>query len=150
MQRRIADIEYEQMIQSRYAIAQHQQDDGLDRSAYLLLSRIDADGPKSNGELSEIFRLDASTVHRQTSAAMRAGLIDRIPDPDGGIARKFALTESGSERLASVRTRSIRALERILGDWPDRDVATFADLLRRFNESIEDYSASKRDDRDSA
>ncbi|MGA9582203.1 MAG: helix-turn-helix domain-containing protein, partial [Allosphingosinicella sp.] len=75
MARRIEDIEYEQMLQSRFTIAQHRQKDGLDRSAYLLLARIQAEGPKSIGELSELFRLDASTVQRQTGAAMSAGLI---------------------------------------------------------------------------
>jgi DNA-binding MarR family transcriptional regulator len=144
MTRPIAEIEYEQMLQSRYTIAQHRQKDGLDRSAYLLLARIHAEGPKSIGELSEIFRLDASTVQRQTHAAMSADLIERIPDPDGGIARKFALTEAGNERMTTHRSRSVHALERILAEWSDEDVSTFADLLHRFNEDIEHYSTSKR------
>lgn len=143
MTRRIADIEYEQMLQSRYTIAQHRQKEGLDRSAYLLLSRIHAEGPKSISELSEIFRLDASTVQRQTGAAMTAGLIERIPDPDGGIARKFALTDAGTNRLAEVRSRSVRALDNILAEWSDDDVSAFADFLHRFNIDIENYSSSR-------
>lgn len=144
MTRRIADIEYEQMLQSRYTIAQQRHSDGLDRSAYLLLARIHAEGPKSIGELSEIFRLDASTVQRQTQAAMSAGLIERIPDPDGGIARKFALTEAGTERLTAHRSRSVHALERILAQWSDDDVSRFAELLHRFNEDIEHYSTTRK------
>ncbi|UOQ57132.1 MarR family winged helix-turn-helix transcriptional regulator [Leucobacter allii] len=139
MDRPIADIEYEQMLLSRYTIAQHRGDDGLDRSVYLLLSRIDADGPLSIGELSELFRLDASTLQRQTGAAMRADLLERIPDPAGGVARKFALTAHGRERLRASRARSLAALERILADWPDADVARFGELLRAFNHSIERY-----------
>lgn len=144
MTRRIADIEYEQMLQSRYAIAQHPRGAGLDRSAYLLLSRIDADGPRSIGELSEIFRLDASTLQRQTGAAVSAGLLTRIADPDGGIAKKFALTDTGSEQLHAHRSRSVRALDTILSEWSDADVASFADMLHRFNEDIEHYSAARR------
>ncbi|WP_394554766.1 MarR family winged helix-turn-helix transcriptional regulator [Agromyces sp. MMS24-JH15] len=144
MERRVADIEYEQMLQIRYTIAQHRPENGLERSAYLLLSRLHADGPRSIGELSEFFRLDASTVQRQTGAVMRAGFIERIPDPDGGIARKFALTEAGLTRLTEVRERSVRALDRILENWSDDDVATFADLLHRFNLDIEQYSEAKR------
>lgn len=143
MTRPIAEIEYEQMLQSRYTIAQQRHPDGLDRSAYLLLTRIHAEGPKSIGELSEIFRLDVSTVQRQTHAAMSAGLIERIPDPNGGIARKFALTRPGIERLAAHRSRSVHALERILVEWSDEDVAIFAELLHRFNEDIEQYSTSR-------
>ncbi|KQR37469.1 MarR family winged helix-turn-helix transcriptional regulator [Microbacterium sp. Leaf159] len=146
MERRIADIEYEQMVQSRYAIAQLQRktDEELERSAYLLLSRIDAEGPKSIGELSEIFRLDASTVQRQTGSAMRAGLLDRIPDPAGGIARKFQITPDGRDRLATVRERSVTALERILTKWTDDEVSQFADMLHRFNADIENYTSARR------
>ncbi len=146
MNRRVADIEYEQTVQSRYAIAQHQRssDDEIERSAYLLLSRIDAEGPKSIGELSEIFRLDASTVQRQTGSAMRAGLLERIPDPEGGIARKFQLTADGRERLTAVRDRSVTALGHILADWTDSEVSTFADMLHRFNIDIENYTSARR------
>ena len=142
MQRRIADIEYEQLMLSRYTVAQHSSQDGIDRSVYLLLSRIDGLGPMSIGELSEAFRLDASTLQRQTSAALRAGFLERILDSDGGIARKFSLTELGKTQLSVVRGRSVDALKRILVDWPDTDVNQFADLLQRFNTSIEDYTKS--------
>lgn len=142
MARRIADIEYEQMLLSRYTTAQHRLADGLDRSAYLLLSRIDADGPKSIGELSEIFRLDASTLQRQTGSAVAAGLLQRVIGQDGGVARQFALTELGRERLVRAREVLVGALGAILGGWSDDDVATFADLLHRFNLDIESFSAS--------
>ncbi|MFD4420961.1 MarR family winged helix-turn-helix transcriptional regulator [Agromyces sp. NPDC058484] len=139
MDRRIADIEYEQMLLSRHAVAQHRPD-RIDRSVYLLLSRLHLQGPMSIGELSDAFRLDASTLQRQTSSAMRAGLVERIPDPDGGIARKFAVTTEGQARLDAARERSIRTLDRILAEWSLDDVNRFADLLHRFNLDIESYS----------
>jgi DNA-binding MarR family transcriptional regulator len=145
MERRIEDIEYEQMLLSRYAIAQHRGDDGLDRSAYLLLSRIYAQGPMTISELSEAYHLDLSTVQRQTSAAMREELLQRIPDPSGGVARRFTLTTHGVERLRAVRERSTGALTKILRDWPTEDVNQFAELLHRFNVDIEGYSASRRE-----
>lgn len=149
MNRRTGDIEYEQMLLSRYTIAQQQRGRMLERSSYLLLSRIQADGPRSIGELSEALRLDASTLQRQTTAAVRDGLLERVKDPAGGIARKFALTDLGRERLVQARDRSIAALGRILADWTDEEVADFADALHRFNVDIERYSDSVRDaDRD--
>lgn len=144
MKSRIADIEYEQMLLSRYAIAQHRSGDGLDRSVYLLLSRLHLQGPMTISELSEALRLDASTVQRQTGAAMRDGLLERIPDPDGGIARKFSVTTHGASRLQAVRERSIEALEQILSGWSSEDVGQFADLLHRFNIDIEGYSIGRR------
>ncbi|WP_460801957.1 MarR family winged helix-turn-helix transcriptional regulator [Microbacterium sp. GXF6406] len=145
MERRIGDIEYEQMMLSRYTIAHHRSARGMDRSVYLLLSGISIHGPMSISELSEMLRLDASTLQRQTGAAMRAGFLERKPDPEGGLARKFVLTPEGEQRLVAVRDRSVDALGKILGDWSDDDVDRFAELLHRFNASIEDYRADPRD-----
>lgn len=143
MERRVADIEYEQMLLSRYTVAQHRNGDGLDRSVYLLMSRIDGQGPMSISELSTVFRLDASTLQRQTTVGLRGGFLERVLDPVGGVARKFALTNAGRTRLREVREYSVNAIERILADWPDEDVNKFAELMHRFNVSIEEYRETK-------
>lgn len=143
IERRIADIEYEQMLLSRYTVAQHRLEDGLDRSVYLLMSRIDGQGPMSISELSAAFRLDVSTLQRQTTVAVREGFLERTLDPAGSVARKFVLTDLGKTRLAEARERSVQALDRILADWPADAVNTFADLMHRFNASIEEYREAK-------
>ncbi|MFF0223421.1 MarR family winged helix-turn-helix transcriptional regulator [Streptomyces sp. NPDC004629] len=109
----------------------------LDRSAYILLSRVRREGPMSIGQLGEAFGLDASTLNRQTAAAVRAGLVERIPDPEGGMARKFRITEEGARQLERERARIIAGLDRVMADWPEADIAAFADFLRRFNSGIE-------------
>ncbi|MFE9997461.1 MarR family winged helix-turn-helix transcriptional regulator [Streptomyces avermitilis] len=109
----------------------------LERSAYILLSRIRVQGPMSIGELSDAFGLDASTLNRQTAAAMRAGLVERIPDPDGGMARKFRITSEGERLLDEERQGLVRSLDRVMADWSDTDIAAFASYLRRFNTDIE-------------
>ncbi|MFB4279932.1 MULTISPECIES: MarR family winged helix-turn-helix transcriptional regulator [unclassified Nonomuraea] len=134
-------IEYETMLlgRHRYLAPSRPRSDGerLDRSAYILLSRLELDGPMSIGQLSEAFRLDPSTLNRQTSAMMRAGLVERIPDPEGGIARKFRVTEEGEQRLRSEREQNLRGLEKVLAGWSAEDAATFAAYLKRFNSDIE-------------
>jgi DNA-binding MarR family transcriptional regulator len=75
----------------------------LDRSAYVLLSRIRVQGPMSIGELGGAFGLDVSPLDRQTAAAVRAGLVERTPDPAGGIARKFRITGKGERMLDEER-----------------------------------------------
>ncbi|MFI2752944.1 MarR family winged helix-turn-helix transcriptional regulator [Cellulomonas sp. P22] len=112
----------------------------LDRSAYTLLSRLMIEGPMSIGELSEAFDLDTSTVHRQTASAMRDGLVERIPDPDGGLARKFRVTDEGRDRVEAERDANTVALGRIFRDWDDTDVTRLAELLGRFNSDIESLS----------
>ncbi len=142
MERRLGDIEYEQMLQSRYVLAQHRHAGAIERSVYVVLSRISVDGPMTIAELSDAMRLDASTLQRQTSAALKAGLLERIADPDGGLARKFTVTEAGAMRMRATRDYTISRLEDILRDWPSSDVNTFAELLHRFNVDIERHSAA--------
>lgn len=137
----VYQVEYEQMLLSRHGLVQHRnehrKDGGLERSAYILLSRIRVQGPMSIGELSDAFGLDASTLNRQTAAVMRAGLAERIPDPAGGMARKFRITEKGALRLEEERERTVASLGRVMADWPDADIAAFAAYLKRFNTDIE-------------
>ncbi|GGV25051.1 transcriptional regulator [Kitasatospora herbaricolor] len=135
------EVEYEQMLLSRHGLpgqgGGRRRDGLLERSAYILLSRIRVQGPMSIGELSEAFDLDVSTLNRQTTAARRAGLVERIPDPAGGMARKFRITEEGVRMLDEERAWTIRALDRVMADWTDEDIAVFAACLRRFNAGIE-------------
>ncbi|OMI40290.1 putative HTH-type transcriptional regulator [Streptomyces sparsogenes DSM 40356] len=109
----------------------------LDRSAYLLLSYLDTAGPMSIGGLADAFGLDVSTVNRQTGALLRAGLLERIPDPQGGLARKLRATTLGADALAADRERRRAGLARVLADWTPEEVARFEEALTRFNREVE-------------
>ncbi|AEM81378.1 MarR family winged helix-turn-helix transcriptional regulator [Streptomyces violaceusniger] len=109
----------------------------LDRSGYLLLSRLDVEGAMSIGQLADAFQLDVSTVNRQTGALLRAGLVERIADPDGGLARKLRITPQGADRMAAERTCRQTDLSRLLESWPSEDVARLEDVLTRFNREVE-------------
>ncbi|MDN5893838.1 MAG: MarR family transcriptional regulator [Nocardioides sp.] len=138
---RFEAIEFEALLLGRHLSPTRRTSDGkpyLERSAYMLLIRLNLEGPMSIGGLSDAFGLDTSTLNRQTAAMMRAGLVDRIPDPDGGLARKFLITEAGRNQLNTERRTNIDGLRNILGDWSGEDVATLAALLRRFNSDVED------------
>ncbi|GAB2925755.1 MarR family winged helix-turn-helix transcriptional regulator [Nonomuraea fastidiosa] len=130
----LAAVEYETMRLGRH---RH-----LDRSAYVLLSRIRREGPMSIGQLSTALGLDVSTLNRHTAALLREGLAERIADPDGGIARKFRLTPAGERFLDGEQARNLDGLREVLAGWPDDDVAAFAAYLRRFNGDVE-RSASR-------
>ncbi|MFD9499185.1 MarR family winged helix-turn-helix transcriptional regulator [Streptomyces sp. NPDC060035] len=134
-------IEFETMLLGRHlqlsAPRLRRDSQYLDRSAYTLLSRIRMEGPMSIGQLSEAFGLDASTLNRQTAAMLRAGLVERIPDPDGGIARKFRITDGGERSLDAERAENIRGLEKVMAGWDPEEVAVFAAYLKRLNIDIE-------------
>lgn len=141
MQDDVLHIERELMLIGRHqvmAVRQGRRPEGwLDRSAYTLLSRLEAEGPMSIGQLAEAFSLDTSTVNRQTSAMLKSGLVERIPDPDGGLARKLRVTEVGEQRLAADRQFSLEGISRVLDGWTPAEVRQLADCLIHFNASIE-------------
>lgn len=135
----VAAVEFETMVLGRHLLSSWRQREGehLDRSAYLVLSRVSVQGPMSIAQLSEAFGLDVSTVNRQTAAMLRADLLERIPDPDGGLARKFQLTPRGERLLAQEREWNVGGLGRVLEGWSADDIATLSGLLKRFNVDIE-------------
>ncbi|MER6330855.1 MarR family winged helix-turn-helix transcriptional regulator [Streptomyces sp. NPDC014983] len=133
-------VEFEHMVLGRHQLSsttRRHHEGRLERSAYIMLSRIHVQGPMSIGQLSDAFQLDASTVNRQTAHAMRAGLLERIPDPEGGMARKFRLTEEGERKLLEERDLHVKDLDRVFEDWSAEDVENFARYLQRFNTSVE-------------
>ncbi|GAA1257895.1 MarR family winged helix-turn-helix transcriptional regulator [Kitasatospora nipponensis] len=135
----LREIERELMLISRHSLAAQPVGFSrvLDRSAYHLLSRMQVQGPMSIGQLAEAFGLDTSTVNRQTSAMLRAHLVERIADPEGGIARKLRITALGAEQLAADRAGALDALGRVLADWQPRELAELRETLERFNTSVE-------------
>lgn len=128
-------VEFETMLLSRYQMRRGRP--GLERSAYVVLSRLTMQGPMSIGELSAAFGLDTSTLNRQTAALLRGGLAERIADPDGGLARKFRITAAGQRQLEQTVAGTVASLDRILHEWPAEDVENFAAYLRRLNTDIE-------------
>ncbi|MFF4948166.1 MarR family winged helix-turn-helix transcriptional regulator [Streptomyces chattanoogensis] len=127
------------MLLSRHQVMTRRERDSqrLERSAYLLLSRIDAQGPMSIGQLAEAFGLDTSTVNRQTAALLRCGLAERVADPEGGMARKLRITEEGGRRLAANREVNRSCLAQVVAHWSADEVRELEDILVRLNRSAE-------------
>jgi DNA-binding MarR family transcriptional regulator len=144
MAKRTDQIEFESMLLSRHIHMSNRSaggdEGGIERGAYILLSRLRVEGAMSIGQLAEAFELDVSTLNRRTAALSRAGLIERIPDPEGGIARKFRLTEAGQRELDETRTWNVAGLDRVMEGWSEEDAEVFAGYLRRFNTDIERVS----------
>ncbi|WP_327093601.1 MarR family winged helix-turn-helix transcriptional regulator [Nocardia vinacea] len=109
----------------------------LDRSAYLILTRLEMDFPLSLRELSEAFQLDISTINRQVAAMLKQGLVERVPDPDGGIARKIRASAKGLELVTADREQSQEGIGAVVADWTAADIAQLSGLISRFNTSIE-------------
>lgn len=111
--------------------------EALDRSAYVLLNRLQVQGPMSIADFVDAFGLAASTFNRQTAALLKDGLVERILDPGGGVARKFRITQHGTDRLADDRMALVTGLTQVVDDWPPERLANFVADLQRFNTDVE-------------
>ncbi|WP_280399009.1 MarR family winged helix-turn-helix transcriptional regulator [Nocardia carnea] len=109
----------------------------LDRSAYLIMTRLQLGAPLSLRELAEAFGLDVSTINRQVAAMLDQDLVERVPDPDGGVARKIRPSDKGLRLFESDLELQRGGVAAVLADWPDDEIELLVRLMERFNEGVE-------------
>ncbi|MGW0004008.1 MarR family winged helix-turn-helix transcriptional regulator [Nocardia grenadensis] len=125
------------LLSRQYPAARRNSPLQLDRSAYLILTRLRLGAPLSLRELAEAFGLDVSTVNRQVAAMLDQDLVERVPDPEGGVARKVRPSEKGLRLFEADLALQRRGVGAVLADWPDEEVEQLVRLLERFNEGVE-------------
>lgn len=109
----------------------------MDRSAYLLLRKMETRGPVGVKVLAEEFQLDISTVSRQAAALEAKGLVQRLSNPADGRGILFQITSLGHTQLAEVRQARLEKYAELLEDWSTEDRQKFGELLARFNRILE-------------
>ncbi len=113
----------------------------MDRAAYLLLSRLDQEGPTGVKALATGMGIDSSTVTRQVAPLVDSGLVKRTSDPDDGRAVVLELSPRGSDRLEEVRFSRRKLMSVLTQDWTEEERAQFCALLTRFNSAISDWQS---------
>jgi DNA-binding MarR family transcriptional regulator len=109
----------------------------LQSSSYLMLSWLDQHGPQRASAMAEAFCIDKGAISRQVQHLLDLGLVDRTPDPDDGRATLVSASADAVRRLADVAEGRRRWLDERLGDWSDRDLARFVELLGRYNTALD-------------
>ncbi|MGK5734248.1 MarR family winged helix-turn-helix transcriptional regulator [Streptomyces sp. URMC 124] len=108
----------------------------MDRAAYLLLNRLDQEGPMGVKALAAGMGIDSSTVTRQVAPLVDTGLVKRTSHPEDGRAVVLQLSPRGKARLEEVRA-SRRALMALVTDgWSEDERDAFCTLLTRFNTAL--------------
>ncbi|WP_427016013.1 MarR family winged helix-turn-helix transcriptional regulator [Pseudarthrobacter sp. P1] len=134
----LAGIEHELMLFSRYHLRpQHYAGTVLERSAYVLMSRLELVDPMTLKELSTALRLDASTIHRQVGVLLNRGLVAYAAVAPGEVARRISPTAEGLAELAATRTTFVAGLGLVVENWPAAKRGQFLDLLLEFNQDVE-------------
>ncbi|GAB2599532.1 MarR family transcriptional regulator [Streptomyces capparidis] len=108
----------------------------MDRAAYLLLNRLDVEGPMGVKALAEGMGIDSSTVTRQVAPLVESGLVNRDSHPEDGRAVVLALSARGRERLEEVRESRRALMALVTEDWTEEEREAFCVLLGRFNSAL--------------
>jgi DNA-binding MarR family transcriptional regulator len=95
-------------------------------------------GPLRVREIAQALGTDPSTVSRQVTALVEAGLVVRRADPDDGRSHLLAATESGTQRCEIGRRRRVEAISMVLARWPEESRQRLAELLGRFADDMQD------------
>jgi DNA-binding MarR family transcriptional regulator len=103
--------------------------------AYTLLTEIDLTPGVRAADLCAHFGLDKSTLSRQLDQLISAGLLRRDGERPGRRGSVLALTPAGAQHLAAAAQAVRDRLTDRLTGWDDGDIATFAQLVTRFNQS---------------
>jgi DNA-binding MarR family transcriptional regulator len=108
---------------------------GLSLVAYTVLTEISLTPGVRAADLCAHFGLDKSTLSRQLEQLISAGLLCREGERPGRRGIVLALTPAGQQHLA-VAAQAVRdRLTEQLTGWDEGDIATFAQLVTRFNQS---------------
>ncbi|MET7292003.1 MarR family transcriptional regulator [Streptomyces griseoloalbus] len=108
----------------------------MDRAAYLLLNRLDKEGPMGVKALAASMGIDSSTVTRQVAPLVDTGLVKRTSHPEDGRAVVLQLSPRGQSRLEEVRSSRRQLMAELTHDWAPEEREAFCALLTRFNSAL--------------
>ncbi|MFL6161577.1 MAG: MarR family winged helix-turn-helix transcriptional regulator [Jatrophihabitantaceae bacterium] len=129
---------------SRY---KHQIGDGrLDRLALIILGTLSHCGPSRLSPLAERCGFDPSTASRQVADLEKAGLLERSTDPEDRRAVLLKASPKGKRLLQRLEAGRRQRLQRLVGDWTEPEIATFATLLGRLNAASEQHFDQNTDE----
>ncbi len=102
-----------------------------------VLAELLEHGPLRVGEIATALGTDPSTVSRQVTALVEAGLVMRRVDPDDGRAHLLAATDAGASQCVAGRHRRVTVIATVLADWPEDSRKELAELLGRFADDMQ-------------
>jgi len=115
----------------------------MDRAAYLLLNRLDKEGPMGVKALAASMGIDSSTVTRQVAPLVDTGLVKRTSHPEDGRAVVLQLSPRGQSRLDEVRISRRQLMAELTHDWAPEEREVFCALLTRFNGALSARQATQ-------
>jgi DNA-binding MarR family transcriptional regulator len=108
----------------------------LSAPGFVLLRRIQEDGPLSLGELARLADMDPAATGRQIRQLEHDGLVQRLPSPGDGRVTNVSVTPAGGEARRRISEVLDRHMEDVLDAWSPADRADLAQLLSRLADDL--------------
>lgn len=132
-------IEYDIALLVRLTTAISPKLGELDRSGYILLSKLEESEPVAINAIADELRLNVSTASRQIAALEAKRFVRRSPDQRNGRTSLIEITPRGREVFGNVRKARIAAYSEILGNWPEAELSRLEETLEKLNHSLADW-----------
>lgn len=116
----------------------------LDRASYIILRRLQQDGPQNVSALATALNLDGSTVTRQVTALEKDALIERQRDPRDGRGTVIEATPLGLQRVNAVREARRALIDKVLHDYSGPERRELAATLERFTTALDTHMRATR------
>ncbi|MBC3194437.1 winged helix-turn-helix transcriptional regulator [Pseudonocardia sp. C8] len=129
--------------QVKRSAERHRPETIVDMAAYHVLAHLHFGGAQRATEIAATFHSDPSTISRQVSGLVKAGLVERRADPADGRASLLAATDEGVRVMEAERRRRARLIAKVLGAWDPADRQTLTRLLGRFLDDFQTYDAQE-------
>ena len=105
--------------------------------ALSLVRRLGLEQEVTVGALAEQLRIDHSRASRIVADLVKRGVVRRAASQEDGRRTIVTLTKAGMHWLDQVNGVKEEVLSKVLYDWTEEEMATFASLYTRFIERLE-------------
>lgn len=107
----------------------------VETSAYPVLFAVST-GPLRVSAIAERIHSDVSTVSRQVSHLVQAGILEKVTDPGDGRVSNIALAPDGKQLLEDVHESRGRMFATLMSDWSAQEARDFDASLRRLHDDL--------------
>lgn len=104
---------------------------------FIALAAVYRRAPARVSDIATALSVDLSVASRQVQVLVRAGYVERQPDPEDGRATLLSLTESGLAALRDSHQRMVAASSYALCDWETGEIEALTQGLARLRDSFE-------------
>ena len=108
----------------------------ISRPGFVLLRRVQEEGPLSIGELAKVTDMDPAATGRQVRQLEQDGLVACRPSTDDGRVTIVSVTPKGQEVRRRMSEVGARHMEDVLETWSDGDREQLARLLNRLVDDL--------------